>query len=76
MDFDWMRNREGVQAKAALPPQQRVLDDVQFAFESLQLLAELQSLHHGHVVQLRVRVGAQSAAQGRKVLEALGALLQ
>lgn len=40
------------QTTASPLPQQWILNDVQLALEPLQLLAQLQSLHHGHVVQL------------------------
>lgn len=59
-----------------LSPQQGVLYDVQLALERLQLVVELQALHHGHVVQLRVRVAAEASAQSRELLEAVGAVFQ
>lgn len=57
-------------------PEQRVLDDAQSAFERLHLLIHAQSLHHGHVVQLRVRVAAQDVPQAGELLKRVCAALQ
>lgn len=49
---------------------------MQFAFECLQLVVEFQTLDHGDVIELRVRVCAQAAAESSEGLEALRGFLQ